>query len=103
MKGQVTIEELLSFGVYMLLLSMLIAAVFTATDAGEAWSSKTLLRAETASLARTHDAFYNANLYNPYENQSGSGNGYLEYQRNGLEFAVPVLEGKVEVAHGEPI
>ena len=99
MKGQVTLEELLSFGVYLLLLSMLIAAVFNLRDTGEEWSTKTILRAEAGSFARTYDAFYNSNLYNPHKNYSGAGSGYIELE----EVAVPVLSGKTEVAVGEAV
>ncbi len=100
MKGQVTLEELLSFGVYLLLLSMLISAVFTLRDTGDEWGAKTILRAEAGSFARTYDAFSNSNLYNPHRNYSGAGSGYIEL---GEGAAVPVLSGKTEVAVGEPV
>ena len=100
MKGQVTLEELLSFGVYLLLLSMLISAVFTLRDTGDQWSSRTILRAEAGSFARTYDAFFNSNLYNPYRNYSGSGRGYIEFEEGA---AVPVLSGKMEGAVGEAV
>jgi len=99
MKGQITLEELLSFGVYLFLLSLLIAAVFTAKDTGVVWSSKVELRQEANSLATTHDAFYNSNLYNP-EPWEGGGAGYVETKE---DTGVPVLEGSVEVANGEAI
>jgi len=100
MKGQITLEELLSFGVYLFLLSLLIAAVFSAKDTGEVWSSRVLLRDEANTLARTHDAFYTSNLYNP-EPWSGGGAGYIESSEE--ELGVPVLEGRVEVSRGEAI
>ena len=103
MKGQVTLEELLSFGVYLVLLSMLIGAVFTAKGSGEGWSAKTVLRAEAARDARVHDAFYNSNLHNPYQNWPGAGTGYIELGEGEGKIAVPVLAGRVEVAEGEPI
>lgn len=100
MKGQITLEELLSFGVYLFLLSLLIAAVFTAKETGEVWSSRVVLRQEANTLARTYDAFYNSNLYNP-DPWSGGGAGYLEFGSE--EAGVPVLEGRVEGADGEAI
>ena len=100
MKGQITLEELLSFGVYIFLLSLLIAAVFSAKDTGEVWSSRVILKQEANIQARTYDAFYNSNLYNP-EPWSGGGAGYLEITEE--EMGVPVLEGRVEVSRGEAI
>ena len=100
MKGQVCLEELLSLGIYLLLLSMLIAGVFTMKGAGEQWSREITLRAEAATLAQAHDAFFNSNLYD--ENWGAGGKGYIEMGEEG-ETAVPVLEGKVEVAKGEPV
>ncbi len=102
MKGQVTVEELISLSIYLLLLSMLISATLNLKESGENWGEQLSLRAEAGSLARTEDAFHNNNLYNPY-NWSGGGTGYLELQKGELEATAPVLWGKAEVAKGEPI
>ena len=102
MKGQVTVEELISLSIYLLLLSMLVTATLHLKESGEDWSAQISLRAEAGSLARTEDAFHNNNIYNPY-NWSGGGTGYLELQKGGLEATAPVLWGKAEVAKGEPI
>lgn len=102
MKGQVTVEELISFSIYLALLAMLIAAASGMREAGEEWSSVISLKAEAGQLARSYDSFYINDLHNPY-NWTGGGTGYLELERGGLEATAPVLSGKFEVAEGEPV
>jgi hypothetical protein len=102
MKGQVTMEELVSLSVYLAVLSLLIASAIGMKGAGEEWGERVALRAEAGSLARAHDAFHSCNVYGPY-NWSGGGMGYLELERGGVEATAPVLAGRVEVAEGEPV
>lgn len=102
MKGQVTIEELIAFSVYLALLSMLISASFHVKGAGEEWSQELSLRAEAGSLARTEDAFHNSNIYNPDE-WAGGGAGYVEIKEGEKEATAPILAGITEAAKGEPI
>lgn len=102
MKGQVTVEELVSLSIFIMLLSLLVTAAFQLKESGEEWSERIKLRAEAGQLARTEDAFHNNNIYNPY-NWSGGGAGYLELREGELEATAPVLWGKAEVAKGEPI
>ena len=102
MKGQVTIEELIAFSVYIALLSMLISASFHIKDTGEEWSQAIELRAEAGSLARTEDAFHNSNLYNPDE-WVGGGAGYVGLREGEREATAPILAGITEAAKGEPI
>ncbi len=100
MKGQLTLEELMSFGIYILLISMLISGVYTLRSAGEQWSAKTIQHAKLASFSQTYDAFHNCNLYNPYSTYSGAGRGYVQFEK---EISVPVLSGTSEVAIGEAV
>ncbi|MBD3397497.1 hypothetical protein GF412_00195 [Candidatus Micrarchaeota archaeon] len=102
MKGQVTVEELISLSVYLLLLSLLVTTAFQFKESGEEWGKRITLRVEAGQLARTEDAFHNNNIYNPY-NWSGGGAGYLELREGELEATAPVLWGKMEVAKGEPV
>lgn len=117
MKGQVTLEELLSLAIYLALLSLLLSAVFSFRVQGEEWADSVSLRAEAFNRARAYDSFSNSNI--PYPDRwEGGGAGYIEVPSGagtwqggaggtpGLEgetVALPVLRGIVDDAEGEPI
>ncbi len=104
MKGQATMEELLSLAIYLALLSLLISAVFSFKAYGEEWGDSLSLRTNAFSRARAYDSFSNSNLPYP-DSWEGGGRGYIEISKGGEDgaIALPVLRGIADNAEGEPI
>ena len=101
MKGQVTIEELISLAVYLALIAILSSAVFQMKEGAEEWSTKSSLTMEASSLATSADAFCNSGIYNQY--QKGKGLGYIEVKEGGSYATAPVLCGFFQEKGGEPV
>jgi hypothetical protein len=104
MKGQVTIEELLSLAIYLAILSMLLSASLSFRGSGEEWARSIFLEAQASASARAYDSFSNSNI--PYPDfWEGGGRGYIEVPNeygNGT-IAAPLLRGVAEYPEGEPI
>lgn len=101
MKGQVTIEELISISAYLVIISILASATLQLKEGGTQWSEKVSLKTNADSLAITADAFCNSNLYNPYP--KGKGTGYIEITEGSNYATAPALCGFWRQNGGEPI
>jgi hypothetical protein len=115
MKGQLTMEELLSLAVYLALLSMLISAALSLKGGGEQWAASVSAHSQAFSVARSYDSFSNSNIAYP-DSWEGGGKGYVEVAASpgslfpaapgsggGDKVSVPVLRGIAEYAEGEPV
>lgn len=91
MKGQVSIEELISLAAYLAIISLLSTAILGMQSTGEEWGNKASLKSKAISQAQLADAYCNSNIYNPYPR--GSGKGYIELENGNAYANSPVLCG----------